>query len=188
MDQELIKNLESFLHDFDVPCPHTFSHLIYSIGNLLRPSQRPDTMQKEIKKPNMTIWEALHGLPRHLLDPYQPLIRLKTLFQGSTIPAIDYYNTKVALLTSLIEEHRARSLKDYSPASTAFVTFKDPADAFRACKYLPSHPDNPVACLTSPAPDVMDLDWDRVMKSAFTGEVGDSYDFNATQLICLVSA
>jgi hypothetical protein len=171
--EELKRYLEPFLHVIDVPCPNPLSHIFHTIGTFLRPSRQHDK-QKQIRKPDASLWGTLHDLPRHLLDPYQPLIRVKTLFRGSTIPAIDYYNTKVSYLTTLIEEHRSRSLKEFSPASTAFVTFKDPSDAFRVCKYLPSHPDNPVACLTGPAPDVMDLDWDRVMKSTFTGEVGYS--------------
>jgi Cytosolic domain of 10TM putative phosphate transporter len=171
--QELVNRFEPYLHEFDVPCPKPLMHLIYSLGVFLRPSTRFSNKKKEKEKEKLheTIWEALHEVPRQLLDPYQPLIRLKTLFQGSTVPAIDYYNTKVAYLTNLIEEHRAKSHKEHPPASTAFVIFRESADAFRACKYLPSHPDNPVACLTAPAPDVMDLNWNSLMKSTFTGEV-----------------
>jgi hypothetical protein len=119
-----------------------------------------------------TIWDALLALPRSALDPYQPLIHLSVLFRGKTVPSIDYYTAKLKLLTSLITQNRARAISDYSPASTAFVTFKDPKDARRACKYLAVHPDDPLACIVTMAPQYEDIDWTRVMKSAFRAEVG----------------
>ena len=118
-----------------------------------------------------TVWEALFSLPRPTLDAYQPLVHLKALFRGRTVPAIDYYTTKVKLLTSLIAESRGRALSDFEPVSTAFVTFTNPVDARKACKYLAAHPKNPLACLVRMAPDYEDLDWVRVMKSSFRAEV-----------------
>ena len=118
-----------------------------------------------------TIWDALFSLPRPTLDAYQPLIHLSALFRGRTVPAIDYYTTKVKLLTSLIAENRSRPLTDLEPVSTAFVTFSNPEDARRACKYLAVHPKNPLACFVTMAPEYEDLDWVRVMKSTFRAEV-----------------
>ena len=121
---------------------------------------------------DVTVWDALLSLPRSVLDTYHPLIHLSSLFRGKTVPAIDYYTAKLNLLTSLITEQRAQSANNYAPMSTAFVTFADPADARRACKYLAVHPNNPVnVCLVSMAPSYEDLDWKRLMKSTFRVEV-----------------
>ncbi|KAJ7175917.1 hypothetical protein C8R46DRAFT_1161021 [Mycena filopes] len=117
-----------------------------------------------------TIWEALLDVPRSSLDAYQPLINLSHLFRGKIVPSIDYYTAKFNLITSFITENRAKSVTDYDPVSTAFVTFADPADARRACKYLAVHPNNPLTCLVTMAPVYQDLDWIRVMKSSFNGE------------------
>ncbi|KAL1736526.1 hypothetical protein EV714DRAFT_198114 [Schizophyllum commune] len=117
-----------------------------------------------------TVWDALLSLPRSALDAYQPLISLSHLFRGKTVPAIDYYSAKLNLITSLITEDRARAAADYSPASTAFVTFADPADAQRACKQLAVHPENPLMCMVSMAPAFSDIDWTRMMKSSFDAE------------------
>ncbi|PVG01499.1 hypothetical protein CPB86DRAFT_699009 [Serendipita vermifera] len=119
-----------------------------------------------------TIWHVLHGLPRRYLDPYQPLVSLSTLFRGETVGAIDYYHSKVGLLTSLINENRSKPHRDLIPTSTAFVTFHSPKDARRCVRqvYLPNHPDNILACIAEPAPDWRDLDWHRIGRSSFTGE------------------
>ncbi|KIK92736.1 hypothetical protein PAXRUDRAFT_146651 [Paxillus rubicundulus Ve08.2h10] len=130
-------------------------------------SSSPDMHTQQPK----TIWDALLALPRSALDPYQPLIHLSVLFRGKTVPSIDYYTAKLNLLTSLIAQNRARAISDYSPVSTAFVTFKDPTDARRACKYLAVHPDNPLACIVTMAPQYEDIDWTRVMKSTFRAEL-----------------
>lgn len=118
-----------------------------------------------------TIWEALHGLPRSSLDAYQPLVNLSHVFRDKVVPSIDYYTAKLNLLSSLVTENRAKAVTDYDPVSTAFVTFADPVDARRACKYLAVHPNNPLACLVTMAPMYHDLDWIRVMKSSFNAEV-----------------
>lgn len=117
-----------------------------------------------------TVWDALLSLPRDVLDPYQPLVSLNQLFRGKPVPAIDYYTAKLNLLTSLITEDRSKPVGDFDSASTAFVTFADPSDARRACKYLAVHPNNPLACTVSMAPEYQDIDWIRVMKSSFRGE------------------
>ena len=121
-------------------------------------------------KGGQTIWDVLHSIPRDYLDPYQPLTNVNTLFRGATVPSIDYHTAKLGLLTSLINENRSRPQVDYTPASTAFVTFHNPRDALRAVKFLPCHPSNPLVCLVEMAPDWRDLDWERVGKSTFTGE------------------
>ena len=118
-----------------------------------------------------TVWDALLGLPRSYLDPYQPLVNLSHMFRGKTVPAIDYYTAKLNLLTALITENRAQHVGGFAPVSTAFVTFEDPADARRACKYLTVHPGNPLACMVSMAPQYQDLDWTRIMKSSYDVEV-----------------
>ncbi|KAJ7069743.1 hypothetical protein C8F01DRAFT_526127 [Mycena amicta] len=117
-----------------------------------------------------TIWDALLSLPRGSLDAYQPLVHLSHLFRGKIVPSIDYYTAKFNLITSFITENRAKSVADYDPVSTAFVTFADPADARRACKYLAVHPNNPLTCLVTMAPQYSDLDWTRIMKSSYNGE------------------
>lgn len=55
--------------------------------------------------PTKTLWEAIAELPKDLLDSYQPVIKLK-VFRGQVAPSIDYYLTKLNLLTvsdSLLE-------------------------------------------------------------------------------------
>jgi hypothetical protein len=127
-----------------------------------------------VKTHGRTIYEALLSLPRSSLDAYQPLINLSHLFRGKIVPSIDYYTAKFNLLTSFITENRAKAVTDYDPVSTAFVTFANPADARRACKYLAVHPNNPLQCLVTMAPAYQDLDWIRVMKSSYNGEVRQS--------------
>lgn len=118
-----------------------------------------------------TIWDALLSLPRSVLDPYQPLIHLNSLFRGKTVPTIDYYTAKLRVVTSLITEARSLPLSGYDPVSTAFVTFETPKDARRACKYLAVHPDNPLVCTVSMAPLYEDVDWARIMKLPYNLEV-----------------
>ncbi|TBU27050.1 hypothetical protein BD311DRAFT_666174 [Dichomitus squalens] len=117
-----------------------------------------------------TVWDALLSLPRSTLDAYQPLIHLSSIFRGKTVPAIDYYTAKLQIVTNMISEKRSMPLTKFEPMSTAFVTFVDPADARRACKYLAVHPDNPLQCLVTMAPSYEDLDWTRLMKPTFRVE------------------
>ncbi len=128
--------------------------------------------ESHVPSADKTIWDALLSLPRSALDTYQPLIHLSALFRGKTVPSIDYYTAKLNILTSLITEKRAKAINEYTPTSTAFVTFKDPVEARRACQYLAVHPDNPLnACFVTMAPSYEDLDWTRLMKAAFKVEV-----------------
>ncbi|KAF8595215.1 hypothetical protein BDV93DRAFT_611513 [Ceratobasidium sp. AG-I] len=130
-------------------------------------------------RPGETLWDALHSLPREDLDAYQPLIHLSALFRGQTVPAIDFLTTKLAFLSTLIHESRSTGGGCEPPASTAFVTFRDPRDARRATKELAAHPKNMMACVVTPAPDVRDIDWGRAMKSAYTGEFLKDWVVNA---------
>ena len=118
-----------------------------------------------------TVWDALLSLPCSSLDAYQPLVNLSQLFHRKTILSIDYYTTKLNLLTSLISDNRAKAIDDYDTVSTAFVTFADPAKARRACKYRAVHPNDSLACLVMMAPMYQDIDWICVMKSTNKGEV-----------------
>ncbi|KAH9936413.1 uncharacterized protein B0H18DRAFT_1091982 [Fomitopsis serialis] len=120
--------------------------------------------------PERTVWDALLSLPRSTLEAYQPLTRLSTLYRGQVVPTIDFYTAKLQLLSSVITEKRARAPGEYEPMSTAFVTFEDPADARRACKYLAVHPLNPLQCFVTMAPSYEDLDWNRLMKPTFQVE------------------
>ncbi|SNX84519.1 uncharacterized protein MEPE_03228 [Melanopsichium pennsylvanicum] len=114
-----------------------------------------------------TIWEALHHLPRELLDPYQPATRLSALFRGQTVPTIDYLLTKLNLLTALVTEMRSRPPTSYEPTSTAFVTFRDPRQARMVWRELKDQ----IVVKVRLAPEVKDLDWDRLMKTSFTANV-----------------
>ncbi|KAG6337317.1 hypothetical protein ID866_1779 [Astraeus odoratus] len=140
---------------------------IVVLRNISNESQTPENQEKRFK----TVWDALFSLPRSVLDPYQPLVHLSVLFRGKTVPAIDYYTAKLQILTRLIAQNRAKAVIDYDPVSTAFITFKDPKDARKACKYLAVHPENPLACLVTMAPQYEDIDWTRIMKSTFRAEL-----------------
>jgi len=144
------------------------------------PEEEADAVTEDIENPptssvprttnQQTVWEALLSLPRSALDAYQPLIHLNQFFSGKVVPSIDYYTAKLNLLSSLVTENRAKPPTDFDPTSTAFVTFADPADARRACKYLAVHPNNPLVCLVTMAPVYSDIDWKRVMKSSLKVE------------------
>ncbi len=122
-----------------------------------------------------TIWEALLKCPRELLDPYQPVTRLSALFRGQTVPTIDYLLTKLNLLTALVTEMRARPPSSYEPTSTAFVTFRDPRQARMVWREL----DSQIVIKVRPAPEVKDLDWDRLMRTTFTGDIVRGLGVNA---------
>jgi Cytosolic domain of 10TM putative phosphate transporter len=140
--------------------------------SLVLRSRKPVTVPSStVDHHETTVWDALLSLPRSSLDAYQPLVNLRHLFRGKIVPSIDYYTTKLNLLTSLISDNRAKAIDEYDAVSTAFVTFADPAEARRACKYLAVHPNDPLACLVTMAPMYQDIDWIRVMKSTTKGEV-----------------
>lgn len=124
---------------------------------------------------NDTVWEALADVPRHLLDPYQPVTRLSALFRGQKVPTIDYLLTKLNLLTALITEMKSRPPTDYEPASTAFVTFRDPRQARMVWRELKTQ----IVVKARMAPEVKDLDWERLMRTSFTGNLVRGIGVNA---------
>ncbi|THH20111.1 hypothetical protein EW146_g1190 [Bondarzewia mesenterica] len=170
----LIRELAPFVEEFGLlssPTIHPsagkpmFKYFIGPILRIFDSTQLSTEKYKSLSDMNgRTIWDVLHSLPRPALDPYQPFVRLRTLFSNTTVPSIDYYNAKYAVITNLITENRAKAVTDFDPVSTAFVTFADPKDARRACKYLAVHPDNPLACFVTMVPGFEDLDWTRIVK------------------------
>ncbi|WVQ82649.1 hypothetical protein IAT38_004781 [Cryptococcus sp. DSM 104549] len=117
-----------------------------------------------------TVWEALHALPRELLDPYQSLTHMTSLFRDTNAPLIDYLTTKLSYLTMLLHEARSKPLESYPAASTAFVTFRDAKTARLALKILDNHPKRTLACRAVPAPEWTDLLWPRLGKSVYRSE------------------
>lgn len=67
--------------------------LEYTLWQQMHPEKRSASLL-----PSRTIWEALADLSPELLDPYQPITKLK-VFRGQVAPSIDYYLTKLNLLT-----------------------------------------------------------------------------------------
>ncbi|PWN50853.1 hypothetical protein IE53DRAFT_368546 [Violaceomyces palustris] len=121
-----------------------------------------------------TVWEALATVPRELLDPFQPATRLSALFRGQTVPTIDYLLTKLNLLTALVTEMRSRPPTSYEPTSTAFVTFRDPRQARMVWRELKSQ----IVVKVRLAPEVKDLDWERLMRTSFTGDLVRGFGVN----------
>ncbi|OCF45349.1 hypothetical protein I317_00872 [Kwoniella heveanensis CBS 569] len=117
-----------------------------------------------------TVWDALHSLPRELIDPYQSLTHLTSLFRDENAPLIDYLSTKLEYLTMLLNEARSRPLDSYPASSAAFITFKDAKTARLAHKILDNHPKRSLACHTTPAPDWTDILWPRLSKSVYKSE------------------
>ncbi|ORY32231.1 putative integral membrane protein [Naematelia encephala] len=114
-----------------------------------------------------TVWDVLHALPRELIDPYQSLTHLTSMFHNKNAPLIDYLTTKLNYLSMLLEEARAAPLSAYPTSSAAFVTFRDAKTARLALKVLDSHPKRSLACHTMPAPDWTDILWPRLAKSVY---------------------
>ncbi|KAH7928412.1 hypothetical protein BV22DRAFT_207268 [Leucogyrophana mollusca] len=167
----LIRTLSPFVTDFDLP------NVADSSARKVIGKSKQAFRHIRVRSPQnsaaheKTVWDALLSLPRSALHPYQPLIHLSVLFRGKTVPSIDYYTAKLNLLTSLITQNRAKAVHEYDAVSTAFVTFADPKDARKACKYLAVHPNNPLACLVTMAPQYEDIDWTRVMKTTYRAEL-----------------
>ena len=179
----LIRTIGPFVEEFSSrkwplqPFPQT---LLYKKSRLTNDKQATGEDEQNVSyqlddhlgsKKHKTVWDALLSLPCSVLDPYQPLIHLNSLFRGKTVPTIDYCTAKLRVLTSLITEARSLPSSGYDPVSTAFVTFKTPRDARRVCKYLAVHPDNPLVCTVSMAPLYEDIDWMRIMKLPYNLEV-----------------
>ncbi|UZJ54928.1 hypothetical protein CBS101457_004248 [Exobasidium rhododendri] len=130
---------------------------------------------KEESAMKETVWEALAEVPRDLLDPFQPVTRLSSLFRGQKVPTIDYLLTKLNLLTALVTEMRARPPTSYEATSTAFVTFRDPRQARMVWRELKSQ----IVVKVRLAPEVKDLDWERLMRTSFTGDIVRGFSVNA---------
>jgi uncharacterized membrane protein YvlD (DUF360 family) len=122
-----------------------------------------------------TVWEALAEVPRELLDQYQPVTRLSALFRGQTVPTIDYLLTKLNLLTALVTEMRCKPPSSYEATSTAFVTFRDPRQARMVWRELKTQ----IVVKVRMAPEVKDLDWERLMRTSFTGDLVRGVGVNA---------
>ncbi|MCO5599102.1 hypothetical protein L7F22_053202 [Adiantum nelumboides] len=136
---------------------------------------RGDEVEDEMNVMAETVWESLATVPRELLDPYQPATRLSALFRGQTVPTVDYLLTKLNLLTALVTEMRARPPSSYEPTSTAFVTFRDPRQARMVWRELKSQ----IVVRVRLAPEVKDLDWERLMRTSFTGDLARGLGVNA---------
>ena len=74
-------------------------------GSPVRPVTVPSS---PVNHHETTVWDALLSLPRSSLDAYQPLVNLSQLFRGKTVPSIDYYTTKLNLLTKLISDNSSQ--------------------------------------------------------------------------------
>jgi hypothetical protein len=114
----------------------------------------------------------MHNLPRQLLDPYQALTHLSftSRFRKTNAPLIDYLTTKLAYLTILLDDARAKPMSSYPASSAAFVTFRDARTARLALKVLENHPKRRLACHTQPAPDWAELLWPRLGLSVYRSE------------------
>ncbi|KAI5481744.1 DUF221 domain contaning protein [Pseudohyphozyma bogoriensis] len=122
-----------------------------------------------------SFWKVLHSLDPVLLDRFQPLFKLKH-FRGQAVPAIDYWLAKLNLLQRLIEEKRSNP-ESFDPASTAFVTFATVGAARRARQELKTRPGGRLyagrvfECKTSWAPEVRDLDWNRLVYVSLSTDI-----------------
>jgi Cytosolic domain of 10TM putative phosphate transporter len=167
---QLIHTLQPFVDEFGLRSGTASESKVFSMLSIFALILYLPEQQGHMGKNYETVWEAFHSLPRSVLDGYQPLIQL-SLFRGHAAPEIDYFAAKLNLLTSYITEERTRAINHHPAVSTAFVTFSDPRDAKRACRYLASHPDNPINCVVQMAPSYEDLSWTKIMKSSFKVEV-----------------
>ncbi|KAH8922184.1 hypothetical protein BT69DRAFT_1243474 [Atractiella rhizophila] len=121
--------------------------------------------------PSKTIWEALADLPKALLDPYQPLTQFKYIFAGDPVPLIDYSTAKLNLITAIVDDLRSRP-DAHQPTGVAFVTLREPELVWRAKKELDGHPKRRVFdCRVKYAPDVRDLDWEKLAKVSLRTDV-----------------
>lgn len=139
--------------------------------DLLVKTLAPFLPNYEDEPTDLTIWEALLSLPSETLDRFQPVYQLRHLFKGQSVPAIDYFLTKYNLLTALLDDLRSSPNETYSAGPTAFVTFERASVARRAVQELRWHPTRSWACKVRSAPDVRDIEWDKVVKMSFRGDV-----------------
>jgi len=139
--------------------------------DLLVTTLRPFLPNYENEPSDITVWEALLSLPAETLDRFQPVYQLRHLFKGQSVPAVDYFLTKFNLLTALLDDLRSSPTDTYAPGPTAFVTFEKASVARRAAQELRWHPTRAWACKVRAAPDVRDIEWDKVVKMSFRGDV-----------------
>lgn len=84
--------------------------LVEKLGQFLQIDSREAKLwqethqQKQEGPPSQTIWEALADLPAESLDTFQPVTKLK-FFRGQVAPSIDYYLTKLNLLSVSMHYH-----------------------------------------------------------------------------------
>jgi hypothetical protein len=106
----------------------------------------------------------------NLLDRFHPLKRLRR-FRGQSVPAIDYWLTKLNIQMSLIDDLRARP-DQFGAASTAFVTFERVEDSIRAKRELGGRHLKAKAIArggkvlefrVKAAPEARDLHWDQLV-------------------------
>lgn len=114
--------------------------------------------------------QALLSLPAEVLDPYQPLTRKLGATNTVKAPLIDYLTSKLKIITENIEQLKSQPISEFTPASSAFVTFASAKLARRALKELSSHPLYALGCRTQPAPDYSDLIWPRLNRSVFRAD------------------
>lgn len=135
----------------------------------LKPFLTPDDQQT-------SIWEVLRSLPPASLDRFQPLYRIRgRLFKGQKVPAIDYYLAKLNLTTAVLEDMRSSTDQIFASSPTAFVTFENAQDARRLLRDMPVHPSRQWACRIARAPDVRDIEFDKVVLTSFKGDVLRSF-------------
>ncbi|GAA5983145.1 hypothetical protein JCM5350_007895 [Sporobolomyces pararoseus] len=120
-----------------------------------------------------SIWAVLHKVQHehpNLLDRFHPLKRLRR-FRGQSVPAIDYWLTKLNIQMSLIDDLRARP-DQFEAASTAFVTFERVEDSLRARRELGGRHLKAKAIArggrvlefrVKPAPEARDLHWEQLV-------------------------
>lgn len=58
-----------------------------------------------------------------------------------------------------IDDGLAKPLADYTPSSSAFVTFRSPEIARLAVRKMGRHPSRRLCCNVAMAPDYRDLEW-----------------------------
>lgn len=153
----------------------------------LRPYLASETVTVDQKTgQERTIWHVLHDLDPMYLDRFQPLFKLRH-FRGQKVPSIDYFLTKLNLLSALIEDKvctsffltsfradRRRRLQRanpeaFEPASSAFITFSRASDARRARHELRTRPGTKIGqrvfeCKVKWAPETRDLDWNKICR------------------------
>ncbi|GAA5822842.1 hypothetical protein JCM10212_001470 [Sporobolomyces blumeae] len=150
---------------------HLFESLRPFLGNWDRPSPLPRPVDADGTPLSIwTVLSRLHSDDPALLDRFHSLKKLRR-FHRQAVPAIDYWLTKLNILTSLIDDLRARPDK-FPAASTAFVTFERVDDAIRArTEFKWRHPRTNVLrhggkvleFRVKPAPETRDLHWEQLV-------------------------